>query len=553
MKKNVFMIICTFALLFFSACKGFFSGTEFVDSLSNEIIRAQSDYSKVTISVDSVSTKSIIPVAGVYEKDYKVTDEITIVFEPYPEYYFSYWEITPEDSIELLETKTENNIITAVVKILKTADITIKPVCEHSKQLNISFKSENANLSPSVPKSYVTGDVFTLECLEDDDYYFYNWQVFLAEDEENALEDFSSYLKFENIDSRTTQVEILGVDADIIISPLLIKRPKIVSSSPVYDSNGSFRDSRIVVMFDHEMDESSIYFTEDEIQELQAKNYTVLKQAETENAYAYLDENGQKFYKNISITQSTKDGVNLAKYFTIPCFDEDNKSTLRISANRDLLPPGAIDIFVTISKNFNRYDSKSELYISLSNEYSYSFRTGSRMDNYAPFIGKIDDSEDDVVLRIVPQEEAGKQNVVYNKEWLAIPNILGESSSFIKQFDCQSEKLWLCCRVGDGDSGVSKVELEIDQKLVTYIDASFDTAYGLGWVKTTKEVCNISEAKGANQRVNKIVDIAGFTRASSYDTWAHIYEVVVVVTDYSGNITKSKPFYFYMGWVDPEE
>lgn len=532
----------TLLFILLSGCK---NGSEFIDSLNDEIERSQAEYSVVTIKAESNATKSIIPVASVYEKTYKVTDLIELAFEPNPDYTFISWFYEPEDSLKLIESNVDNGIATAVFKIVKTANITIKPECEYAKKLTVNFESDNANISPAVPKKYNAGDTFDLECREESDFYFYRWQVFMADSPETELEDFSEYLEFENegegVYSASTQVTVKSTGAEIIISPLLFKRPKVVSSSPVYDSNGSFRDSKIVIMFDQEMDESSIFYSAEEIQQLQDNQYTVLTHSTSNKAYGYVDTEGEIHFKNISIKQFSGNSENFLKYYNAPKFDENNKRVLRISTNRNNLPPSVTDIVVTLSKDFHIYNPTSKCDIPLSSDYSYSYRSGSSLDSLPPYIGKINESVDDIIAKIIPVDEADDENLTYNDEWISVMETTDMSSNDFKLCIPRSNKLWLKCKISDGDSGVMKLEWTASQIDVNFTNGENFSANS-SYNPVTRIVDTFPDDATSEIEIDKIIDLSD---AFVDYSWCKVFKLVFTVTDYSGNIKRSKNFYFY--------
>lgn len=540
-----FLVVLFLSFVLFISCN---NGSELIEQLNHDIKYNFDEYSIVTIDADSDSTKSIIPAKGKYGHNYKVTDEINIIFEPNPGYSLKQWSIIPEESAEIIDSKDDGKNV--IIKIIQTAEITIKPICEYTEHLNISFKSEFANISPSVPKEYVVGESFNLECREESGYYFYRWQVFMEDDEENEITDFSELLEFENenqgIYSSSTIVTVKGVGKNIVLTPLLIKRPQVVNSTPVYDSNGSFRDSKIVIMFDEDMDESSIYYSDDEVQKLEADGNTVLRHNVSQKAYGYKDSKDEIHFKNISINKYSDSNENYLKYYNAPYFDENNKKVLRIAVNRSNLPPSITDIVVTIDKSFNFKDKSSNENVSLNVNYSFSYRTSSNIDNQPPYIGKIDDSEEDITVRFVPVSEAGKTDIQYDKNWKPLAEStfkngtsLFDKDEFINNYSLLSKKVWLKCRISDGDSGLYKI-----QYTVTPIQMSFE--YGSIIFPQpgddnpiTKIIETLPEDYGMEKDIDILLDL------SETIVWGEVgYKLVFSVIDYAGNITNSKNFYY---------
>ena len=55
------------------------------------------------------------------------------------------------------------------------------------------------------------------------------------------------------------------VKKSIKIVPATKERPHVISNTPVYESTGVYRDSKISVMFDKDISEGSIYWTLEEL------------------------------------------------------------------------------------------------------------------------------------------------------------------------------------------------------------------------------------------------------------------------------------------------
>lgn len=539
MKKNVSVFSIILVLFFFiTGCKNAFNGGELLDSLDKSIQKSILDYSNITIYANSEYTKSIYPAAGNYSDVYKVTDQINLIFDEKPTYSFIKWSFEPADSVTIVENTITDTQIT--IEIVQTGTIIIQPICEEKETLKINFASDHATLTPSDKKEYILDDTFMLDCREDVDYYFFSWMV--LDSSGNEISDYSDILEFDNVKNQNTDVKVVGMLDDskdeITLSPKLVKCPKVVSASPLYEPNGVFRNSKIVIMFDEEMSTDSIYFTDAELEYYRSKNYTLLEhKSYLGKYYGYIDENQEIHYKNIKITQYTNKNENLLKYFGAPAFDINNRQIIRISVNKDLTPPSALNIMVTLDKSFGFYNEETDSLIPLNSDYSFTYRTNSETDNVEPFIGSYNYSEDYMQIYIVPDANANT-NTQFNKNWISLfTSATDIEAEDIESHCLHSKKLWVRGRVSDGDSGVYKVEYRVAQTTGAYY-----SPYGQ-FAPVQKSVSVYSEDYGTDIQIDKMINLSEIDFAQGF------YSLVIIATDYSGNEKVSEPFYFvYDPW-----
>lgn len=237
------------------------------------------------------------------------------------------------------------------------------------------------------------------------DYGFIRWQIYNMETDEEIPDGL--YIKLEDPEAQKTSYTLIqlpenssvnqvtdeeneseeeNVNSDIItlgIRPVVCERPQVISNSPVYSSSGVLRDTTIQVMFDYDMDDTSIYYTSPEIAELVLQNVELLntKTDKTGNWYGY-KKNGETFFKNISIINS-RNGANLIDKFKPPVFE--NPRTLTIPVAGDLSP--GLNIQVTIEKGFHRsQDGKT---VSMNQAKKWLYLVNGQEDTTAPEITNI--------------------------------------------------------------------------------------------------------------------------------------------------------------------
>ena len=181
--------------------------------------------------------------------------------------------------------------------------------------------AKKQSLSYEIPKT----DAAIIKARADSDYEFIHWQVY--DEISDQPFNYTEYLTI-NLDTAETDYKLLKSLPNNIklgLRPVVIERPKIISSNPIYISEGAFRDSRIQVMFDREMDVKSIYFTTDEIKELRDEikipdNDFLPAYDEndtTKKYYGYIKD-GEIIYKNITIINNKNLTTNLLQYYDAP-------------------------------------------------------------------------------------------------------------------------------------------------------------------------------------------------------------------------------------------
>lgn len=112
-------------------------------------------------------------------------------------------------------------------------------------------------------------DVFDLVFEPSVDYEFVTWKI-SAKNMPDGV-SFVNCIEIDDPNKAETTVTFRRPLEDIIITPVVVRRPKILSYSPVYTGSLSLKDAKIQVIFDRKMDPSSIYYSPDEINELKAE------------------------------------------------------------------------------------------------------------------------------------------------------------------------------------------------------------------------------------------------------------------------------------------
>ena len=222
-------------------------------------------------------------------------------------------------------------------------------------------------------------DVFEIKFEAYSDYEFIKWEVKSSKLPEG--ESIYDYISFEDEKASETKVTFLKALEEIVITPVTAERAHIISYSPM--TTGVIKNSTIVVLFDQDMDEDSIYYTTDEITELKKEHSLKDEDFLPEGAvigqtkiYGYT-KNGETFYKNVTLVNN-KSGKNIAHKFDSPSFE--NSRTLVITTKDKI---NGIDDFtqvlVTIEKGmFYKQDDKP---IEMGGIKRWMYQVSTKKDN----------------------------------------------------------------------------------------------------------------------------------------------------------------------------
>lgn len=485
-------------------------------------------YSKITLKTDLNYTNSLIPSEGIYDSSYRLGDTLTLSFEEKSNYNFLNWVIEPAEAMEYVNCRRGNHKVT--LKVLTSDDVTIYPLCVEKNTLALIFTADHAKVSPSDQVNYYIGDTFPISCYEEDDYCFIKWQVF--DSEGNQLDDYSDYIDIDQPYNPLANVTVFKTGELVTIKPLIVKRPKVVTATPVYNSKGVFRNTTLLIMFDEELDRSSIYYSDDEIEKLTLEGNTLLTDSvRGDRCYGYVNSDGERFYKNIEIKHYGSDDENYLKYFGAPYLDQSKKNVIKIAVNKENLPPSEIDFLVTLKNGFC-YKNGDTL-ISLKNDYSYIYRTSSSLDNISPSFGRYDDSEDDFVVRIVPETE-NQNNLMYKKEWLkAHETIDGVTESDFPDYNLRNGKFYIRGIVTDAGIGVSSVTWSVSS-IETY--TNYYPEYAPYFY--SQKILTRSEDGVENVTIDTVVDLTKLNLKAGF------YKFSVSAIDRCDNEIYFKDLYF---------
>lgn len=421
------------------SCKNFLAGNDLRNTLEEKVAYANAPYAKIEITSEG-NHSLLVPAPGHYDDSFKAGDFINLQFKPIENFDFICWQVTPDGAVTFADPKS----LSTTATVQSAAEpITIKPYAIPKDKLTVSFNTEYGLTVPSELKSYYEGETFSVSYRENNsNHAFIRWDI---TDTQTGKAPEDDIIDIEGTGSEIT-VTVKKVGKSIKFEAVTTKRPKIVSNIPTYTSDGSFRDRCIVIIFDTEIELSSIYWTKDELGNKASDEYKKTIDG-TDYYSAYKNEDGEIFFKNISITKRLKN-TNLMNHYEAPEFDEFDKSILRIKTKKNNEPPEATDILVTAKKELYSYSKEFDTNVEMDSDFSWSYYTSGSIDNV------LNSFETSVTLN--------------NSEGIAAATnqneITGEDKTYsetIKNNNLTDKKLWVTGSITDGSSGPAAIKWEL--------------------------------------------------------------------------------------------
>ncbi|MBR1536021.1 MAG: hypothetical protein IJ630_03690, partial [Treponema sp.] len=325
------------------------------------------DQKKVTLTVSSESKYGTFLSAG--EKECTVGYTIDLQFTLNKESYIfkgleavstgSGTVLSEEDVLfTILESDDEAGIYKVNVRVLKEInDILIRPKCTLIENAVVTItKSEKGteNISPAdgtKVQSFINRS-YSVSFSPDDDYEFIRWELYDIKTGSSITN--GTYVKLEDPAQPSTNYSVIQVPdtgIELALRPVVVERPQIISNTP--QNSGILKDSSIQVLFDHNMDEGSIYYSDDELESLIAKvgEENLLSSDKRDGKYYGYIKDGLTYYKNIVLTNN-KTGVNLNDKYEEPFFENDRTLTIPASKKEGKVLDHYTQILVTIEKGF---------------------------------------------------------------------------------------------------------------------------------------------------------------------------------------------------------
>ncbi|MBR6192982.1 MAG: fibronectin type III domain-containing protein [Treponema sp.] len=382
-------------------------------------------------------------------------------------------------------------------------------------------------------------DVFTVRFEPASDREFIRWMVMDSVTGNEVTDD--RYIEFSSLTLPETECTFKKApEREMMLSlvPVIVERPQILSYTPLFNENGVNKDSSIQVIFDYDLSDDSIYFTDDEVGKLGNTYGVALLPPVNVNGrtryYGY-KKDGKTFFKNISITDN-ETGENLNDCFSAPRFE--NPRRLMVSVKKDdsgnVTLPSWTQVLVNLEKGFFYKVDDKPVCMTAGKKWIY----------------QVSNSEDKTIPGVVSTEvklvtSTGTKTL---SELSAVPSSPWASSDI--PYD-NYRKLLINLKVKDTGSGPSDSFLVNFKRVGTYDDGTKD---GSEWKTTTakeypSKSLSYQSVMGEYAECSKTLDFSDLNLDDG------VYAVTFEVKDKSGNTyvypEGVKKFYFNIDTTPP--
>ena len=403
--------------------------------------------------------------------------------------------------------------------------------------IDFTLTGSNGKFSPSKGTyTCVKLCTYPLSFEPDSDYEFIRWEIY--DTVTNTPIENGNIIKIAEPQSNETTYTLSGEltsetsTAKIVIRPIIAERPQILSYSPILSGELSLKDTTIQVIFDHDMDESSIYYSDEEIKQLKAESVTTFltstSNSETKT-YGY-EKDGETFFKNILI-QDNKTQKNLNSYFTAPVFEGKRNLSIFTITDKNKLFDNFTQILVTLDKNFSykvQIDEDFKKDVTMVGSKKWIYQVNDQTDTVAPDTSKCNVSTSKGTL--TPADSITEMNLEGIKSLNFIP---------------QDNKLNLEIRLTDAGSGpASKFEM-VFQRIA-------DTSYNSVTEEEISKMVDFTYVTVQDAVFSTSVDLSKFEDGALSDG---VYSLSFVFRDRSNNPAyypaTGKKYYFTKDFTPP--
>lgn len=410
-----------------TACIGLYSDASYVYRIKSSTEKK----TKLKFQTDSTMPFGQLRVNGASFSsepvDYSMGDKIELTFSlsktERRDYNFKNWKVSHAYTDENNEIQTkivndlsevnllfssgiisDNNdavVYGATINVLNDIDgiVTIQPEITRIPDIMININGGEHGLSTINGETpYKLGELNHLDYKTDSAYAFIRWQLIDSSKNEEIRRkegtDDYLYIQSSNLNSEKMDFIITDIPADDVkleLRPIVAERPQIISNLPLPGS-AVRKDTTIQVSFDYDMDEYSIYYTDEEVDALIDKldltyddyNECYVRKDEADNVistllydynmgmyYGYKNED-EVVYKNITIINSNN-SENIIDCFNPPVFE--NPRTLTIGVHRESDKSVKIQkysqILVTINENMFYWQEGKNVTMAQSKKWIY--------------------------------------------------------------------------------------------------------------------------------------------------------------------------------------
>ncbi|MBR5401507.1 MAG: hypothetical protein IK102_06825 [Treponema sp.] len=349
------------------------------------------------------------------------------------------------------------------------------------------------------------------------DYEFLYWKIIDAStDKELPNGEYLSIKSISESETLCTFVKAPEEGMKLSLYPVTVERPQILSNSPVYLAEGVFKDSTIQIVFDYDMDEYSIYYTDEELKELRETvgesnildPVTITKNTQTyQRYYGYKqlvtisDEDGNEqeveeyCYKNI-IIKDNETYQNRNSWFNAPVFNDPK--TLSIKTKDGNIIPDYYQFLVMIEKDFfykqdNRTKEGKKVTMAYNKKWIYQVK--DQTDNVAPSIA----NDNDLKISLTTGDPVSKTT--------NIPTVTASTKFMV------TKKLNLDVKLTDTGSGP-------DNTFDVYIDKVQNASYeNITSKKVYEQTLKYQRVTSQNAIFHKDIDVSSISESGIYKVY----------------------------------
>ena len=371
-------------------------------------------------------------------------------------------------------------------------------------------------------------DVFTVRFEPASDREFIRWMVMDSVTGNEVTDD--RYIEFSSLTLPETECTFKKAperEMRLSLVPVIVERPQILSYTPLFNENGVNKDSSIQVIFDYDLNEDSIYFTDDEIGKLEnTYGVTLLPPVNVngkERCYGY-QKDGKTFFKNISISDN-ETGESLNDCFSAPRFENPRRLIVSVKKNSgNVTLPSWTQVLVSIEKGF--FYKVDEKPVCMPAGKKWIYQVTDSVDTTSPGVV----SSDVKLVTSTGTKALTALSSVPSSPW---------SSASIPYANIK--QLSINLKVKDTGSGPADSFLVNFKRVGTYDDSTYHE-----WTTTTaKEYLpksvSYQSVMGENAECSKTLDFSDMNLEDG------VYAVWFKFTDKSGNSTvypSNGKFYF---------
>lgn len=425
---------------------------------------------------------------------------------------------------------TDNNFIQTLQEAIDYSN---------SPYVNILISSDNEQTKEIIPAAdfyenkYKVGDILDISFIENDNYMFLQWSI----EPKDAVKFVDEEIQNPETE-RSISIKIINDVEQITIVPMVLERPSVVFYSPSYSYKGAYRDARIQVVFNKNMDSQSIYYTSLEIENITAIETNAVflySDEDSSKTYGYQKEDGSIVYKNIFIS-NRKTGSNLLACYGEPFFETEDTLVIPVKSVAQA-PNSGSEIDVQIS-NFFYTDENTGINVNLSSVYEFFYYVNENTDNKSPTIPEgyyfnisgIDINDNSRLLTFAQNPD--------------LSNTYPYTANQMREMYIKDNQLKIDALIYDEESGIAE-----KNGLFVVLTQQYDSAYKKVNDSKDKTVYFEGESIGQNGKYNCVFDL----KSEEYNFDDGIYKLVFYAKDNNGNTSEPlQEFYILLDNTGPD-